>query len=147
MHADDVSYEMTCPRDEWRESFDADHMRWRPSIHMPRWASRLSLEITGIRVERLQDIRFNVADLEAEGVALAPSELFPHTNRADKLARVYEKLWDSLNADRAVTAGTRIPGYGSSNFAALRTNSDDFRGNPRWTQRRAAFWLRGTGTG
>ncbi|EJF8031379.1 hypothetical protein M9M37_001842 [Escherichia coli] len=61
---------------------------WRPSIHMPRWASRITLEITDVRVERLNDI--SECDAKAEG---APTEC---TLIGDKHYPGFRSLWKSI---------------------------------------------------
>lgn len=80
--------------------------RWRPSIHMPRWASRITLEITGIRVERVQEI--SEEDAEAEGIECFDPESDGSVCRVPGLtdwdyycARdAYKDLWDSINKAR-----------------------------------------------
>ena len=73
---------------------------WRPAIHMPRAACRLVLEVTDVRVEKLQEI--SDEDAEAEGVELqGGAALWPHINRGDKMKSAYRDLWDSINAKRA----------------------------------------------
>lgn len=78
----------------FREGFDrCDPGRWRPSIHMPRWASRLTLAITEVRVERLQDI--SEADAEAEGVQIPA--LVPILGAFWSSRDGYARLWESIN--------------------------------------------------
>ena len=99
-------------------NFDIDQRaadrRWRPSIHMPRWASRITLEITSVRAERLRDI--SESDAKAEGI-------FPHirggwhwlehdsSNLDDwnqfgyKTPRdAYFALWEAINGPGSVDA-------------------------------------------
>lgn len=91
--------------------------RWRPSIHMPRWASRLTLEITDVRVERLQEITEEDAraegvppnwcgdldgwDPDAHGFLPANPEKYPDDEAFHfYAAEAFPSLWDSINASR-----------------------------------------------
>lgn len=90
--------------DGWDDYSREDGAFWRPSIHMPRWASRLSLEVVSVRVERSQEI--SEADAKAEGVTpldsappgfLDYNHLDPdHTHRG-----AFAQLWDVINGERA----------------------------------------------
>ena len=81
---------------------------WKPSIHMPRKFSRITLEICSIRVERLQVI--SEADARAEGMSVLPlqdasdpsawwqSEPGKHQARSPKQS--FRLLWNTINAER-----------------------------------------------
>jgi hypothetical protein len=79
-----------------------DQGKWRPSIFMPRWASRLTLQIININAVKLQTIRR--PDIEAEGVSLEAFKLHKQlddTINMDLAAQYkFEQLWNALNAKR-----------------------------------------------
>jgi hypothetical protein len=76
-------------------SADGIRRQWRPSIHMPRSACRLVLEITGVRVERLQDI--SAADAKAEGVELYRPEHCAGLDTCSSHRYAFEELWREIN--------------------------------------------------
>lgn len=110
--------------DDWglRCLYDADESTegpWRPSIHMNRWASRITLEVTDVRVERVQDI--SESDAEAEGVFFdrlvedgsgaqgtddSAGPLVrqrvgpPGADLQPSAEEAFADLWDSINAKR-----------------------------------------------
>lgn len=92
------------PTPEYLDPNDEMQCKWRPSIHMPRWASRITLEITGVRVERLQDI--SEQDAIAEGARSLPLEMFKceknlparwNDDDLDSARFEFAALWQSIN--------------------------------------------------
>ncbi len=73
---------------------DLHQARWRPSIHMPRWASRIMLEITNVRVERLQAI--TEVQAKAEGVLSCENDIDPDGNDYSPY-ELFSALWVSIN--------------------------------------------------
>jgi len=74
--------------------------KWRPSIHMPRWASRIMLEVTGVRVERLQEITEKGARAEGcHGMGSNGDAEFPPEGIISAVED-FRDLWDSINESR-----------------------------------------------
>ena len=92
--------------------YEQDQPTWKPSIHMPRWASRILLEITDVRVERLQDITEEQALAEGiVGVPFRPDDGWPictgymvgpddgKTGLQTTAAKAFAGLWDSVGGN------------------------------------------------
>ena len=84
------------PADEAHGNDDAP--KWRSSIHMPRWASRITLEIVDVRVEKLQNI--TCFDCTAEGVHYREVVKKQCTAFPQDYHRTFAELWDEINAKR-----------------------------------------------
>jgi hypothetical protein len=96
-----VSYPATDGIHEFVDMDDNLTDACKPSIHMPRWASRITLEVTGIRVERLQDI--SEKDANAEGVKHSlhlPGGRFAREN--------FAHLWWTIHGDESWEANPLV---------------------------------------
>lgn len=89
---------------------------WKPAIHMPRWASRLTLRITDVRVQRLQEISND--DCDSEGIPYSPDV---------NLAHDYQALWESINGPGSWDAN---PWVWALTFEVITANLDAVLGTP-----------------
>ena len=114
-----IRYEADGESVNWMEWRGHDAGRFRQGMHMPRWASRLTLAVTDVRVQRLQDIREE--DAEAEG---AEPLLVPPDGGSAPHVEGYRVLWDSLNAGRGFGWETN-PWIVAVSFSVERRNIDE----------------------
>lgn len=98
---------------------------WCPSIHMPRWASRITLEITGVRVERLNNI--SEEDAQSEGVQQLRGGFWRHyqpgwTQHQLSARGSFLTLWDSIYGEESWQAN---PWVWVIEFKRVKGGSDD----------------------
>jgi hypothetical protein len=107
---------------------DGDWSKPKPSIHMPRWVSRLTLIVTDVRVQRLQEI--SEEDAIAEGCRMiedGPGAGFwivdgaPMEVCAEGVVECYGRLWDSINGPGAWEANPWVAAY---TFRVIKANID-----------------------
>jgi hypothetical protein len=89
--------------------------KWKPSIYLPRWASRITLEVTEVRAQRLQEI--SVEDAIGEGYPQDPLLGIPNDIEAPR--RWYRDLWDQINGDRLADAWASNPWVWAVSFRVV----------------------------
>lgn len=94
-------------------------MKWKPSIHMPRWASRLTLVVTSTKIERLQDI--SEADAKAEGWTPRPEVSADPEVHRDAARDWFSDLWTDLHG---VESWRSNPEVVALSFKVVRQNID-----------------------
>jgi hypothetical protein len=96
---------------------------WSPSIHMPRWASRLTLAVTDVRVQRLNDISED--DAWAEGIYAMPNGSLTHDSviGLDSAVEAFARLWRSINGP---DAWKQNPWVVAVTFTVHKVNVDHF---------------------
>lgn len=105
----------------YREGWERCAPRWRPSIHMPRWASRITLTVTDVRVQRLAEI--TLGDCWAEG-CMTGRDLMAQGAIPQGAALPfgeYRDLWNSLHGPDAWNSN---PWVVASTFTVQRGNID-----------------------
>ncbi len=116
---DPADADMACV---YQEGWERCAPRWRPSIHMPRWASRLTLTVTDVRVQRLQDI--SAADAIAEGCHVYANSATIDCDTPDP-RHEYRRIWDSIHGPEAWAAN---PWVVAVSFEVHRCNIDQMPG-------------------
>lgn len=127
---EDVSYRATVQEDT-RGSWTAEEiaeMRWRPAIHMPRWASRLTLVVTATKIERLQDISDYDAMIEGAEVGYRPlntgrteDQINPPLTCSYQFG--FEDLWKRLHGPESWDANPEVVAL---TFTVHKTNIGQF---------------------
>ena len=79
--------------EDWQRDDIADITKWKPSIHMPKEAARIWLNVTNVRVERLQQI--TEVGIREEGIEVNPNECAGKFDFISELFLLFQKLWDS----------------------------------------------------
>jgi hypothetical protein len=77
-----------------KPNINDSHYMWRPSIYMPRWASRITLEIVKVRVERVQEIS------EDDALAEGCRAWVEGGKETDSTVSDYAQLWNEINLSR-----------------------------------------------